>query len=53
NTLVSELKTRPWTKLLQVIGCSTMIHLLRHCSLFRSLPNGCFYQLCGRSFWNL
>jgi telomerase reverse transcriptase len=49
NTLVNIFQNATWVKILSRIGEELMLHLLIDCSVFMSLPNGCFVQLNGPS----
>ncbi|KAJ1919740.1 hypothetical protein H4219_001769 [Mycoemilia scoparia] len=47
NTLVSELKSFIWDKLLERIGEEAMFYLLKKTMIFVPTKNQCFYQLTG------
>lgn len=47
NTTVMYLKTKVWSEIHSLLGDSLLMHILLNLSMFVSVKNGCFVQLCG------
>jgi hypothetical protein len=47
NTIVNFVLSKPWEKLLHLVGDDLMFYLLRHTTLLFELSNGCYMQLTG------
>eukprot|EP01135_Chromosphaera_perkinsii_P004652 Nk52_evm1s293 gene=Nk52_evmTU1s293 len=53
NTLLKNLKGVLWNVLLNDIGDTAMLNLLLKTSIFLSLPNGNYFQVCGPPAFSL